>query len=80
MCDLAGEITGICSKKTRIGELLNTQELNNLKLAAEILRTTRESQLKAKILKNHQEEVQPQPLKEVSSKDLMDFMKKVQTK
>jgi hypothetical protein len=55
-CRVAGEISDICRQKTSKGELLNQNELSNLKVATDILKSTRESQLKAKALKQVEEE------------------------
>jgi cell division FtsZ-interacting protein ZapD len=85
-CKVAGDISEICRKKTSAGELLNQNELSNLKVATEILRTTRESQLRAKALKQMEDErkqikelqMQPQPvqLDSTTITQLLESMKK----
>lgn len=80
LCSVAGEISDICKVKTSQGELLNQQELSNLKVAAEILRSTRESQLKAKLLKNQEEFNNQQPPLQLDSKTILDLLKTLKDK
>lgn len=77
LCSVAGEISDICKKSTSQGKLLNPQELKNLQVASEILRSTRESQLKAKLLKSQKEESQQsQPqLVQLDSASILEFIK-----
>lgn len=78
ICEVAGQITKTLEKSTSQGKLLNPQELKNLQVASDILRSTRESQLKAKLLKSHQKEQeqlnQPQPI-QLDSASILEFLK-----
>jgi hypothetical protein len=72
-CIVAGDIIGILGSKTSNLELLSPHELQNFKVAAEVLKTSRELTLKTNALAAATKDINAinAPLQEIDTKTLL---------